>query len=108
MKTREQLISEIVENFDWERTHKAMSLLKWQWANTITEDGVPTIGNLMVTAMKLLQDAYDGAMKEKKTYYSCTGGFEAVAHIDEDELWNLELQFVLASWDVEVNEQNYG
>jgi len=95
MKTREQLISEIVENFDWEKTH-------------ITEDGVPTIGNLMVTAMKLLQDAYDGAMKEKKTYYSCTGGFEAVAHIDEDELWNLELQFVLASWDVEVNEQNYG
>ena len=104
MKAREQLISEIVENFDWEKTHKAMKLLKWQWANTITEDGIPTIGNLMVTAMKLLQDAYDGAMKEKKTYYSCTGGFEAVAHVDEGELWNLELQFVLTSWDVEVNE----
>lgn len=106
MKTREQLISEIVENFDWERTHKAMSLLKWQWADTITEDGVPTIGNLMVTAMKLLQDAYDGAMKEKKTYHACTGGFEAVAHVDEDEFYELELQFVLASWDAQVDEQN--
>ena len=106
MNTREQLISDIVENFDWERTHKAMSLLKWQWSDTITEDGVPTIGNLMVTAMKLLQDAYDGAMKEKETYYSCTGGFEAVAHVDKGELYNLELQFVLASWDVQVDEQN--
>ena len=105
MKTKEQLISEIVEHFDWEKTHKAMKLLKWQWASTITDDRVPTTGNLIVTAMKLLQDAYDGAMKEKKTYHSCTGGFEAVAHVDEDELWNLELQFVLASWDVEVNEQ---
>ena len=107
MKAREQLISEIVDHFNWEKTHKAMSLLKWQWADTITEDGVPTIGNLMVRAMKLLQDAYDGAMKEKKTYHACTGGFEAVAHVDEDELWNLELQFVLTSWDVEVNEQSY-
>ena len=106
MKTKEQLISEIVENFDWEKTHKAMKLLKWQWASTITDDGVPTTGNLIVTAMKLLQDAYDGAMKEKQTYFSCTGGFEAVAHVDEGELWNLELQFVLTSWDVEVNEQN--
>ena len=104
MKTKEQLISEIVENFDWEKTHKAMKLLKWQWASTITDDGVPTTGNLIVTAMKLLQDAYDGAMKEKQTYFSCTGGFEAVAHVDEGELWNLELQFVLTSWDVEVNE----
>ena len=55
MNTREQLISDIVEHFDWERTHEAMSLLKWQWADTITDDGVPTIGNLMVTAMKLLK-----------------------------------------------------
>lgn len=104
MKTREQLISEIVENFDWERTHEAMSLLEWQWVDTITEDRVPTIGNLMVTAMKLLNDAYDGAMKEKETYHCGTGGFEAVAHVDKGELYNLELQFVLASWDAQVDE----
>ena len=106
MKTREQLISEIVENFDWERTHKAMRLLEWKWASAITEDGVPTIGNLMVTAIRLLQDAYDGAMKEKETYQAGTGGFEAVAHVDDGGFYELELRFVLASWDVEVNEQN--
>jgi hypothetical protein len=106
MKTREQLISEIVENFDWERTHKAMRLLEWKWASAITEDGVPTIGNLMVTAIRLLQDAYDGAMKEKKTYYACTGGFEAIAHVEDGEFYELELQFVLASWDAQVDEQN--
>ena len=107
MKAREQLISEIVENFDWERTHKAMRLLEWQWASAITEDGVPTIGNLMVTAIRLLQDAYDGAMKEKETYQAGTGGFKAVAHVEDGEFYELELQFVLASWDVEVNEQSY-
>ncbi len=70
MKTREQLISEIVENFDWERTHKAMRLLEWKWASAITEDGVPTIGNLMVTAMKykILQNWKDINDWLKSTY----------------------------------------
>ena len=106
MKTREKLINEIVENFDWEKTHNAMKLLEWRWASTDTEDGVPTIGNLMVTAINLLRDAYDGAMEENETYHAGTGGFEAVAHVDKGELWNLELRFVLNSWDVEVNEQS--
>ena len=104
MKIREQLISNIVENFDWERTHKAMSLLEWRWVNTITDDGVPTIGNLMVTAMKLLQGAYDGAMKEKETYQCGTGGLQAIAYVDKGELYRLELKFVLTEWDVNIDE----
>ena len=106
MKIREQLISEIVENFNWEKTHKAMRLLEWQWVNTITDDGVPTIGNLMVTAVRLLQDAYDGAMKEKETYHCGTGGFQAIAHVEDKELYRLELKFVLTEWDVDIDEQN--
>jgi hypothetical protein len=104
MKSKEALINEIVENFDWEKTHNTMSLLQWRWVSTDTEDGVPTIGNLIITAMKLLQDAYDGAMEENETYQAGTGGFEAVAHVDKGEFWNLELRFVLSSWDVDVNE----
>ena len=106
MKTREQLINEIVENFDWEKTHKAMSLLEWRWVNTITDDGVPTIGNLMVTAVRLLHDAYDGAMKEKETYQCGTGGLQAIAYVDKGELYRLELKFVLTEWDVDIDEQN--
>ena len=106
MKTREQLISEIVENFNWEKTHKAMRLLEWQWVNTITDDGVPTIGNLMVTAVRLLQDAYDGAVKELSTFQCGTGGFQAIAHVENEELYRLELKFVLTEWDVDIDEQN--
>jgi hypothetical protein len=45
---------------------------------------------------------YDGAVKEQETYLAGTGGFEAVCHVDEDGMYRLELRFVVASWDVDI------
>jgi hypothetical protein len=99
-KDREQLIDEIVECFDWERVQDTMQKLDWTWASS--EGETPSIGKLISTASRLLRDAYDGAEKEQETHLSGTGGFEAVCHVDKDGMYRLELRFVLASWDVNI------
>jgi len=99
-KDREQLIDEIVECFDWERVQDTMQKLDWTWASS--EGETPSIGKLISTASRLLRDAYDGAVKEQETYLAGTGGFEAVCYMDKDGMYRLELRFVVASWDVDI------
>ena len=99
-KDREQLIDEIVECFDWERVQDTMQKLDWTWASS--EGETPSIGKLISTASRLLRDAYDGAEKEQETHLSGTGGFEAVCHVDKGGMYRLVLRFVLASWDVDI------
>jgi hypothetical protein len=99
-KSREQLIDEIVENFNWDKVYKTMEALSWKWVDS--EGETPSIGRLITTATRLLRDAYDGAEKEQETYLSGTGGFEAVCYMDGDDMYRLELRFVVASWDVDI------
>ena len=54
----------------------------------------------------IFKDGKDGAMKEKETYHCGTGGFQAIAHVEDKELYRLELKFVLTEWDVDIDEQN--
>ena len=99
-KSREQLIDEIVENFNWDKVYKTMNVLGWIWVHS--EGETPSTGRLITTATRLLRDAYDGAVKEQETYLAGTGGFEAVCHVDEDGIYRLELRFVVTSWDVDI------
>ena len=79
-KSREQLIDEIVENFNWDKVYRTMEALSWTWADNGYE--IPSTGKLITTATRLLRDVYDGAEKEQYTYLSGTGGFEAVCFVD--------------------------
>ena len=99
-KSREQLIDEIVENFNWDKVYKTMEALSWTWVDG--EGETPSTGKLITTATRLLRDAYDGAEEEQYTNLIGTGGFEAVCHVDEDGIYRLELRFVVASWDVDI------
>ena len=99
-KDREQLIDEIVENFNWDKVYRTMDALGWTWVDS--EGETPSIVKLITTATRLLRDAYDGAVKEQQTYLSGTGGFEAVCYVDNDGMYRLELRFVVASWDVDI------
>ena len=98
-KGREQLIDEIVENFNWDKVYRTMDALGWIWVSS--EGETPSIGRLITTATGLLRDAYDGAEKEQYTYLAGTGGFQAVCYVDGDSMYRLELRFVVASWDVD-------
>lgn len=81
-------IDNILDEFDFERVHKVMVALNWQWHNV---DGVPTIGDLRRTARDLLRTVVQG-----KHVMVGSGGFFAYK---EDEV--LGLRFEVASYDTE-------
>ena len=94
-------IDDIIETFNFERVHVAMTALDWKWRDP---DAVPTIARLKQRAKFLLDSAY----KEKITI--ATGGLQAKYHPpikDSDLLIDsgpiLSLSFVLT----ETNSEDY-
>lgn len=93
---KQKAISGIIENFDFEKVHKVMEFLEWGWQ----DDGVPTIGKLMLSAQKRLEEAFDYCNSNKTNYYTGSGGFHIKADYDKKEgCTYLELSFQLANWD---------
>ena len=90
MKQRDELIKEIIENFDFIKVHKVMIYLEWGW-----HDGeVPTIGKLVLRSKEMLKEAYD---KSKKNHYFVeTGGFKAEYNAPENYM---QLSFILENFD---------
>jgi hypothetical protein len=97
----QDVINQIISNFDFEKVHKVMILLNWAWSKTYPE--VPTIGILVLTAKELLEDVLaeeDGTTIE-------TGGFEAQRFNGEGGKTFLALKFYVdtcqscSSWAAE-------
>jgi len=100
---KNKLIKHVLEQFDWEKTHKAMVALEWEWRG----EGVPSISQLQSRAVELL----NFACTEAKTYRTTapdyvgpftvgTGGFEAHAWLTDDgKIEGVRLSFMVASWD---------
>lgn len=97
MKTKTELIAEIIENFDWDKVHKTMEFLNWKWWDTEGES--PSREKLITHAFKLLDQVYDLILEYKETCHVATGGFRATAYYDESDSIGLRLVFELCSWD---------
>ena len=91
-------IDEIMENFNWDRVHRAMQALNWKWCIYNGKDPgvnkIPDISDLMDTAKYLLNQV----AKEPVGYALLTGGLEA-EKIGDKQPGYLKLTFVLATWD---------
>jgi hypothetical protein len=85
---KKKAIENILDNFNFESVHKAMTVLNWTWYFT---DGVPKISDLRKEARRLLKDV---AKRKEDKFFTGTGGFEVSK---EDGI--LELKFVIAEWD---------
>ena len=85
-------IDRLIQRFDFNKVHKAMTALKWTWR----DEGVPTIDSLKQTARELLESA---ASSEHGNIM--TGGFKAEYHKDG----NFTLEFILA--EVYSSEEEY-
>jgi len=91
---KKEAVEYCLNTFNFERVHKVMDHIEWKWT---TRDGfkVPTIVQLVLSAQKRLNDAWD----ERTTIES--GGLRAVyvqADMDEDGVLQppgLELLFIL-------------
>lgn len=89
-KHQEQ-IDDIMNNFDFEKVEKAMSLLNWEWH----QDGlarVPYVFRMKQTAERMLTECVNG-----KFVKISTGGFKASYENDI-----LRLSFELANSSTEV------
>lgn len=86
---KEQMIDDVLSDFDFEKVHRVMKELDWKW---YVEDGahVPSIYTLIKQAKELLSKAFD---EETRV---ATGGF--IADYGEGELsliFALEVRWVI-------------
>lgn len=106
-KTKQELINEVLDNFDFEKVHKVMTFLDWKWFSySESTMEVPSIAKLVRTAQQYLEMAYDGLEKiehNEHSYMVGSGGFEAQAKrypagLDKPDVL-LTLTFNLASFE---------
>ena len=87
-------ISEIMDNFDFDRVLNVMRYLDWNWGMK-----VPTMEEIKETAFRLLVHAYTNPPDDNGFRSISTGGFCATSYISADtNRVELELEFVLSSW----------
>jgi hypothetical protein len=101
-----QMIDDIMDNFDFDKVQTAMEALDWQWAGK----GIPSIKQLKETAVYLLKGAAElrlGGFLDsywEEGIINGTGGFQATAYCDKNKtkITALDLKFVLEHWDSEA------
>ena len=100
---REQLINEIIKNFDFSKVAKVMEFLDWKWRDS---EEPPRIGELVLHSQKQLSEAFDKSCENKSNIETGCGGFTVFAEYNkETEFCDfLGLSFVLTSW--EAYEEN--
>jgi len=96
----QQMIQDVMDNFDWVKCHRTMTLIGWEWYFV----GIPSITDLKDCASKLFQNAIEGVKKREippnSYYYSATGGLKATAWKNRfNQITQVELEFILTSWD---------
>ena len=91
-----KMINECLASFDFAKVHKVMEQLNWQWNKSISETGVPTIGELYQKAENLLYDCSQSYGSGERCYYSC-GGFmaERVPYDEDSNDIEYKLYFIL-------------
>ena len=94
MDDHEAMIDEIIDKFNFEKVHIAMTALDWKWKPTVSNTpAVPSISRLKEMARHLLRES----IKHKVVG---SGGFEAkyVPKVDNDPEY-LHLKFILCEAD---------
>lgn len=93
MKTKQEHIDDIMDNFDFRRMLKMMHAVGWTWGAPAM---IPDESDLRSNARKKLSEAWDKC--ESGSCSLSSGGIEAIARIDESGKW-LELRFDAVSWE---------
>lgn len=93
MKSKQDHIDEIMDNFDFGKVAKVMQFLNWQWAYSDT--GVPEEPELRETARRYLHQAYDYSTAQGRKYTMSTGGF---THSYDPQYSEMLLTFELTGW----------
>ena len=85
---QQEIIDEIMDNFDFEKVHKTMIALNWGWADSDGGLSIPDLSDIKKSARCRLKTA----MEEN---VSCASGGFFVEKEDD----YISLKFVVAEWD---------
>ena len=102
VKSKQDMIDSIMDNFDFGRVAKTMEALEWKWISV--PEGVPQEYDIRKAARKLMKSIPDVFIKD--TYCTGTGGMYAEAWYENTGLVLMELTFVVSEWRVDVNDEN--
>ena len=96
-----ELIEEILENFDFDRVKKVTDLLEWRYGDS--DENLSTF-RLIKSAQERLEYTYRRAMEKKDDCNTSCGGFQVYAGYDEEKetVTYLDLNFVITSWDASI------
>lgn len=83
------MVDNIMDWFDFDRVHKTMVALDWQWFTA--DDGIPSTSELRKLARELLWLVLENEHDDK--YTIAAGGFQASY---ENEV--LSLKFIVSHW----------
>jgi len=105
IKSEQQLVTSIMNNFNFNKVHKAMTALKWKWATTNGSE-IPTVVELRRKAKKELLTAITYAKSKKHNNTEDiplvleSGGFKVIAFVNKEytKIESLELQFIVEKW----------
>jgi hypothetical protein len=103
--TVEDMIDEIIEEFDFGKVESVMYHLNWRWAGEYNR--TPNIDELRERAQELLESAAQSRLgnfidtHHEVGIINATGGFKATAWCNEakTEITGLRLEFIVDSWD---------
>ena len=87
------IINDIIDEFDFEKVHKVMGLLNWTWYIDYVHK-IPNIDDMKKTASRILQNVLE---RNSENYYIATGGFKASM---QDGY--ISLVFELTQWEHEL------
>ena len=98
MKSKSEMIDDIMDNFDFSRVAKCMKALNWKWMSV--PEGIPDEHDIRKAARKLLQGVPNTFSKDER--YTGTGGLFVRAWYENTELVLIEMTFVVSEWRVDV------
>lgn len=89
----------IMDNFDFDKVHRTMVALDWQWVDENLTNHVPDIAEIRNQARSELDRIINAFGTPNQYYCGGTGGFEAKLFIDDDTKHpELELSFCVDDW----------
>lgn len=105
MKTIDQHIEEVMDEFNFNKVKEVMDIMDWQWSRTINPDGVgvPEISTMRKLVREMMWDLYiKYSYRSNTNVFSSTGGFHVLYIKGNDELgmWDrFKVSFEVANWD---------
>lgn len=88
--TEEQIIDDILDEFDFSKVQAVMAALNWTWHDS---NGVPTLGQLRKKARYLMKYCIGHS-----TFTTETGGFHVHKETYSEKPY-YSLKFVVTDWD---------